>query len=409
MHTITPSKSIKTVVIIGDAYPPLQSSASQQLKDLAIEFLNQDIIPTVITSDSELMSPYLVESVDGVKILRLKTLRYKDVSLIRRALAEISMSFFMIRNYQKSSMTSSRWEGIIWYSPSIFLSLFVYYLKIINACQVYLILRDFFPAWALDLGLIKKGFFYYFAKCCEKFQYSVADFIGIQSFGNLGYFRKCAPSLQKKIQVLQNWLAPIPVSYCSISVSELPIANKKIFIYAGNMGVAQGMGVLIELAEILLYRSDIGFLFVGRGADVERLKLEAKNKGLVNTFFFDQIKSDQIPGLYAQCHVGLIALDPRHSTHNIPGKFLSYLQSGLPVLAIINKENDLALLIRKYQVGKATSDYTKENLKVLAESIIDDIKLDANGISERCRALSRDLFSPQVAVSQILAALNSKK
>jgi hypothetical protein len=52
--------------------------------------------------------------------------------------------------------------------------------------------------------------------------------------------------------------------------------------------------------------------------------------------FHDEIHPDEIPGLYAQCHVGMVALDPRHKTHNIPGKFLTYMQSGLPVLANIN-------------------------------------------------------------------------
>ena len=36
-----------------------------------------------------------------------------------------------------------------------------------------------------------------------------------------------------------------------------------------------------------------------------------------------------------------------HKTHNLPGKFLSYMQSGLPVLASINPGNDLAELILK--------------------------------------------------------------
>jgi len=63
--------------------------------------------------------------------------------------------------------------------------------------------------------------------------------------------------------------------------------------------------------------------------------------------FYDEIDPDEIPGLYAQCHVGIVALDPRHKTHNIPGKFLSYMQSGLPVLASINPGNDLVELIQR--------------------------------------------------------------
>ena len=38
----------------------------------------------------------------------------------------------------------------------------------------------------------------------------------------------------------------------------------------------------------------------------------------------DEIDPTEMPGLYAQRHVGVVALDPRHKTHNIPGKFLSW-------------------------------------------------------------------------------------
>ncbi|MDO8261595.1 MAG: hypothetical protein Q7T21_00040 [Gallionella sp.] len=39
--------------------------------------------------------------------------------------------------------------------------------------------------------------------------------------------------------------------------------------------------------------------------------------------FHGEIDPAEIPGLYSQCHVGIVVLDPRHKTHNIPGKFLS--------------------------------------------------------------------------------------
>jgi hypothetical protein len=113
------------------------------------------------------------------------------------------------------------------------------------------------------------------------------------------------------------------------------------------MGIAQGMGDLLLLAEALLDRSDIGFLFIGRGSDMEFLKLDARKRGLVNTVFCDEIEADEIPSLYAQCHVGLIALDARHKTHNIPGKFISYLEAGLPVAACVNSGNDLIDIIQK--------------------------------------------------------------
>lgn len=400
---------IKSIVLVADAYPPSRTSAALQLRDLAVEFLRQGITPTVITSDSEVQGSGEIIELDGIRVLRLKTPEHKNIGKIRRAIAEILMQFFMIRNFRKSALKNDQWDAVVWYSPTIFLGPFIYYLKRCNAGSSYLILRDIFPAWALDLGLISKGPTYYFFKMFERFQYSVANCIGVQSFNNLGYFKSWSSTAHKKIEVLQNWLTPKPISNCSVSISDLAIANRKIFVYAGNMGIAQGMGDLLLLAEALLARSDIGFLFIGRGSDIDILKLDAKNRGLVNTVFCDEINADEIPGLYAQCHVGLIALDVRHKTHNIPGKFLSYLQSGLPVMAIINDGNDLHSIIENYQVGKVTTDRSQQNLRELALALIDDLLANGNEISARCKGLAFELFSSKAAVEQITHSLNSVK
>ncbi len=400
---------IKSIVLIADAYPPSRTSAALQLKDLALEFQRQGISPTVITPDSGVSGFSELTELDGICVLRIKALQHKDIGRVRRAIAEILMPFLMIKNFRKSKLKNASWDAIIWYSPTIFLGPFVYYLKKKNACPSYLILRDIFPAWALDLGLIRKGFAYYLFRLFEKFQYCVADCIGVQAFGNLGYF-KASPSLaNKKIEVLQNWLSPKPPSDCSVNVSNLSIANRKIFVYAGNMGIAQGMGDLLLLAEAMLTRSDVGFLFIGRGSDMEFLRQDVKNRGLVNTVFCDEIDADEIPGLFAQCHIGLIALDVRHKTHNVPGKFLSYLQSGLPVLAIINHSNDLQLMIENYQVGRVTVDRSRENLRLLACSLLDELSSQNVEFSSRCKNLAANLFSSQAAVKQIVKALNSVK
>ena len=113
---------------------------------------------------------------------------------------------------------------------------------------------------------------------------------------------------------------------CSIKINETSLAGRSIFVYAGNMGVAQGLDIIIKLAKVFLPRSDVGFLFVGRGTEVPRLKKISEELNLSNVLFFDEIHPDEIPKLYAQCSVGLIALHARHKSHNIPGKFLTYMQ-----------------------------------------------------------------------------------
>lgn len=396
------------IALIADTFPPLRTSGAVQLRDLSREFVRQGHALTVLLPTAGLATPWRLDDVDGVQVLRLRAPRTKDINYVSRTVNEFLMPFAMLRNLRKSPLAQERWDGVVWYAPSIFLGPMANALKKASACKGYLIIRDIFPEWAADMGLMSRGLPYRFFKAVANYQYSVADVIGIQTHGNHTYF---ADQPDSRIEVLQNWLADAPNVGCSIDTS-LRAPSRTIFVYAGNMGVAQGMGVLLDLAERLRNRADIGFLFVGRGSDAQRLRQDADKRGLDNVAFHDEIDPTEIPGLYAQCHIGIVALDPRHKTHNIPGKFLSYMQAGLPVLASINPGNDLEGMILSEGVGRVCTDQSVETLQRLALELVDEAAAvfgtDGNaGIAERCKALSAKLFSPEAAVRQIVAALGN--
>lgn len=392
------------IAIVSDTYAPLRTSGAIQLRDLAGEFIAQGHYPTVLIPAAGLRSAYTLDDVEGVEVLRARAPRMKDVGYIRRTLAELCMPFSMLQGLRRSPLSRVRWDGVVWYAPSIFHGPLVKALKKSSSCRGYLILRDIFPEWAVDMGLMGRGLPYQFFKVIEKYQYSIADVIGVQTPGNQAYFSEWSVQLNCRVEVLQNWLTVGPETGCCISVQDTPLAGRKILVYAGNMGVAQGMGVLLDLAENLKDRADIGFLFVGRGSDSQRLRHAASARGLDNALFFDEIDSDEIPGLYMQCHIGLVALDPRHRTHNIPGKFVSYMHCGLPVLASVNPGNDLVELIKQEQVGRVCTDSSAESLGAMAQALVRDISLDKD-FKSRCKSLAARLFSPEVAVKQIVEAL----
>jgi glycosyltransferase involved in cell wall biosynthesis len=186
------------------------------------------------------------------------------------------------------------------------------------------------------------------------------------------------------------------------------LAGRKIFIYAGNMGIAQGTQTLIDLAEIFKDQLDVGFLLVGRGSDFKKLSANARSRGLKNIVFHDEINPDEIPGLYAQCKVGLIVLDPRHKSHNIPGKFLTYMQSGLPVLAFINPRNDLVGMIENHKIGCVSVARDLNSIRIIAFEILKLIDVD-KAINNRCRSFYLNHFSPDKAVRKIVSALGFRE
>ena len=390
------------VALISEHYPPMRTSAAIQMQDLAIELFRQGHEPIVITPSNEINAEWEACFMDGVQVLRLAAGRtHKTGSYFLRTLSEFLLPYLMIYKLRKSPYNDLQWDLIIWYSPSIFFGPLIWKMKRSAGCKTYLILRDIFPEWALDLGLIRKGVTYAFFKLIANFQYSTADTIGVQTKSNLTYLTDWADRPHRNLQVLQNWQTPRKNIGSSINVINTSLAGRKIFAYIGNMGIAQGMDIFIDLAEKLNNNKDLGFLFVGRGSEVLRLKASIKELSLSNILFFDEIDPQEIPGLLEQCHIGLLALDPRHTTHNIPGKFLTYILASLPVLARVNAGTDLAHLIEVEGVGKVYVGDSVAELKTLAEEIIYNQKPYKYMVS-RGRDLTKKMFSSKNAVDQII-------
>jgi glycosyltransferase involved in cell wall biosynthesis len=348
--------------------------------------------------------PFAVERLDGVEVLRVAAPETRTPSFVRRAFAEMWLPFAMWRNIRKSPFRAAKWDLLAWYSPPIFFGPLIWVLRRGSGARTYLILRDIFPEWAVDLGLVRKGPVYLVFKAIAALQYAVADVIGVQTPSNLAYLSRWARSPHRRIEVLHNWLAVTPDAGCSIAIDNTTLAGRKIFVYIGNMGVAQGLDIFIELIQSLRHRDDIGFLFVGRGSEFAKLEAEKTSRDLSNVLFFGEIDSLEIPGLLAQCHVGLVALHPDHKTHNIPGKFVSYVQYGVPVLARVNGGTDLERLIEDEEVGRVYVGNSVSELKHLAEELADNDVL-RQSMSARGRQLGVRMFSPASAARLIVASL----
>lgn len=375
------------------------------MRDLASEFRAQGYNPIVLAPLEGLKTAWLYEEHDGVGVMRLRAPGIKHDNYVRRTLAELALPFAMIWGLWRSPLREVQWDGVVCWAPSIFLGPLVWWIKRRSQCQAYLILRDMFPEWALDLGLLRKGPVYYFFKLVAHLQYATADCIGVQTPSNLEYFLSWSERKTRHLEVLQNWFARTPDVGSSISIEDSSLSGRSVLVYIGNMGVAQSAHIFVDLAYHLRDRQDLGFLFVGRGGDVPSLISRAREYELDNVIFHGEIDSSEIRGLLTQCTVGLVALSPKHKTHNIPGKFLSYLSAGIPILARVNPGTDLVTIIEGEEVGIAYTGSSLEALGAITEKLIDDVD-GRDEMSRNGQALASRMFSPATACKQILTALS---
>jgi len=342
------------ILIISDAYPPMRTSCATQIYDLAQAFLDQCHDISIIIPVYSQKKPVEIFKIDGPLVYSVRCFKNKDVGYIRRTLAELINPFVIgFRLKRNQYFIGQKFDGIVWYSPTIFWGPLVKQLKALFNCKTYLILRDIFPDWALDLGLLKKNIIYNFLKKIEHYQYEQANIIGVQSPNNLEYFRINNYHINARIEVLWNWVA-INEGHSITKVSTKSNSNIS-FIYAGNLGIAQGVSPLLNLVDLVNELQEGSFIFVGRGINLSKIRRHVEDKRYKNVTFKNEVPVRELQELMLECDVGIICLDLKHNTHNIPGKFFTYLFNGLPVLAILNPKNDLLDIININDLGVGIS------------------------------------------------------
>ncbi|WP_290062107.1 glycosyltransferase family 4 protein [Paraclostridium bifermentans] len=361
------------ILMVVDAFMPSKISAAVMMYDLANEYKKQGHNIWVVTfvNEEEVNSPnnVVIDEIDGINVIRIVSPNKKKISLIKRGILEITSSY-RLDKLTKDYLDNIDIDFVIEYSPSIMLSIFVKKLKKKHSCKSYLVLRDIFPAWARDLGVIKNRFVYSYFRYIEKQMYKNSDIIGTQSPKNKKYLLENNKLNKNKVDVLYNWVHntyEIEEEYIDYR-KKFNLGDKIVFLYGGNIGKAQQLEFLLELAKEVDDNKEAIFLIVGDGVDKE--KLVSKYKYLNNVIFENSLEPKKYEMLVKQCDVGLVNLNKDFKTHNIPGKLLTYWSHSKPVLAAVNSGNDLFEIINNQNGGLCIEtgcieDYKRSFLKLI--------------------------------------------
>ncbi len=361
--------------IIDDYLPDSTRVGSKMLHELALEFINKGHEVTVITPNVHNESKSLdVIQLDGVNIWRFTSGPVKDVGKVKRAINETLMSYNAWKAIS-SRIAEDTFDGVVYYSPSIFFGSLAKKIKNKCKCKAYLVLRDLFPQWAIDAGMIKENSFItrYF-RFFESINYNNADSIGLMSAKNLQLFQSIHPNLNNA-HVLFNWASPQPFSGSRVNKNireELGVEDKVIFFYGGNIGHAQDMANLIRLAKGLKEYGKAHFLFVGQGDEVGLIKRLVEDYKLNNITILPSVSQLKFKEILSEVDIGLFSLAKNHTAHNFPGKLLGYMVESIPILGSVNLGNDLQDIINCTDSGHVFINGEDEKLLNAAKVLLDD-------------------------------------
>jgi glycosyltransferase involved in cell wall biosynthesis len=195
--------------------------------------------------------------------------------------------------------------------------------------------------------------------------------------------------------------------------SRLGLRNKDlVLVYAGGIGAYYRPDFVIRcLHQMLSEDATLGikFFIVGGGEQpkVQDLQTLVKELHLEDrvTLMGEQKWTD-VARLLPLCDVGVVPYDDNPLwTYPQPTKFFEYCASGLPVIATVAEDSDLAMLIRQYDIGYAVRPL---NLSEFISAVRRLYKLDENErkeIGARARNLVEDSFDKTKIAERLAEAL----
>jgi len=133
------------------------------------------------------------------------------------------------------------------------------------------------------------------------------------------------------------------------------VTDRFVVAYAGNMGFSQGLEVLLDVAERLKDETDTIFLFVGGGVLRERLIESARARSLGNTLFIAHQPYARVPEIYATSDVCVVPLLSEVGAEAMPSKLLRIMACGRPVLAMVDRESEVAREVLASRAGVVVS------------------------------------------------------
>ena len=129
------------------------------------------------------------------------------------------------------------------------------------------------------------------------------------------------------------------------------LQGKLIVSHSGNMGVKQGLEVILEAAARSRQRPDLHYLFVGDGAMRPRLEEQARIRQLNNVQILPLLPAEEFQQMLAATGIALITQQRVVSNIVFPSKTVTLLCAGCPVVASVNAESEVARAVLNSQAG----------------------------------------------------------
>lgn len=198
--------------------------------------------------------------------------------------------------------------------------------------KVLLYEMDLWPESLLAGGISKKSLIYKHYKKMSARIYSACDKILVSTKEHIEYIS----SLVKSKQLVIEYLPQYADSFFEESKITTTKNDTLDLMFAGNLGKAQSLEVIIEAASLLKEDDYYKFHIIGDGSERKRMEKLAKSLKTDNVIFYGLKPVEDMPRFYNIADVMLVSLENKtYANLTIPGKVQSYMAAGKPIIGSV--------------------------------------------------------------------------
>ena len=404
------------LLILTQYFPPEVGAPQNRLFELAVRLQKLGVDITVLTAmpnypqmdiyEGYKDKTYVYEVIEGLKVHRSSIYVSKSKSIINRLRNYFS---FVISSARVGKAKLENFDFLLCESPPLFLGYSAMRLAKQKKSKLIINVSDLWPESAEKLGVVNNKFLLKLAYNLEEKLYKRSCLVTGQTQG-------ICHNINERFPAVKTYWLPngVDLGYYNPSKIEPGIWREKnnfakedvVLLYAGIIGIAQGLEVILNSAKNFINTPNIKFVFIGSGPEKDKLLQLKAEQNLINVFFLDAISKKEMPSVLRSVNAAIIPLRKLDLFLGaIPSKIFENLAMEVPVLLGVNGEAR-QLFIDKGNAGLYFEPENSEALTVAILKLIEDkemaLQLGRNG-----RHFVNEYFNRENIAQNFFKKLNS--
>lgn len=387
------------VLIHSDEYYPTAQACSYRMQVFVDTFISQGDEVTVVTSSANKANGILDLSKHKERIIYSPAIQMRKKTNLMRALNNLSFGVSSVF----SALSAGKVDVVITTSPPPLVSISGWIIAKLKGAKLVYDVRDIWPDVALEMGSFKEdSLFCKVFKHITRFMYKHADIITTVSPGKVEKIKGHVACISGKKAGVEHtdkvWFVGngfdesiTKSDFDQEIVDQFELDKKPTCVYIGNIGLAQGLGALLDVAAKTKH-NDMQFLCFGMGAEKDVLEKRVSDEGLDNVKFCGTIDHSKVYSILSRAKLSFIPLKNSNMKDSVPTKVYEALGIGCPVLLVA--EGDAATIVDDTGCGRHISpDKTDGLVEYFDEMINHYDEFEAN--KEKAIRLMHEKYSRQ--------------